>query len=188
LLIFSTLDRLRFRIQFALRPERFPKSVGEIVAILKIVAAVLVGFGKQSDLEKRSDGGGKNQRLLTSSPTLKSMKSVAARLHPAARPRHQFAGSRFKMIRYPVLASRNKFCYDSDIVNLLDQHYLWASLVWGTIAGGYLLYGWKQRVMIPFVAGLVMTVASIFIASALLMSLASVAIMFAVWWLLKQGY
>jgi hypothetical protein len=92
------------------------------------------------------------------------------------------------MIRYPVLASRNKFCYDSYIVNLLDQHYLWASLVWGTIAGGYLLYGWKQRVMIPFVAGLVMTVASIFIASALLMSLASVAIMFAVWWLLKQGY
>ena len=73
-------------------------------------------------------------------------------------------------------------------MNLLDQHYLWASLVWGTIAGGYLLYGWKQRVMIPFVAGLVMTVASIFIASALLMSLASVAIMFAVWWLLKQGY
>jgi hypothetical protein len=73
-------------------------------------------------------------------------------------------------------------------VNLLDQHYLWASLVWGTIASGYLIYGWKQRVMIPFVAGLVMTVASIFITGALLMSLACAAIMFAVWWLLKQGY
>src|SRR5260221_5710887 len=43
-------NRLRFRIQFVLRPERFPKGVGKIVAVLKIVAAVLVGLGEQADL------------------------------------------------------------------------------------------------------------------------------------------
>jgi len=70
----------------------------------------------------------------------------------------------------------------------INQHYLWASLIWGSVAGGYLIYGWKQRSLIPFVAGLVMTAASIFIFSALLMSLASIIIMFVTWWLLKQGY
>jgi hypothetical protein len=34
----------------------------------------------------------------------------------------------------------------------------------------------------------VMTAASFFITSALLMSLACIALMFAVYWLLKQGY
>jgi len=61
-------------------------------------------------------------------------------------------------------------------------------MIWGTIAGGYMIYGWKQRLTIPFIGGLAMTVAAIFIFSAALMSLLSVAIMFAVWWLLKQGY
>jgi len=70
----------------------------------------------------------------------------------------------------------------------INQHYLWASLIWGSVASGYLIYGWKQRSLIPFVAGLVMTTVSIFIFSALLMSLVCVATIFATWWLLKQGY
>jgi len=73
-------------------------------------------------------------------------------------------------------------------VNLLNEHYLWASCLWGAIAGGYLVYGWRQKALIPFLGGLAMTVASFLIISALLMSLASLVIMFAVWWLLKQGY
>ncbi len=77
-----------------------------------------------------------------------------------------------------------------DLLNQLhiSQHYLWASMIWGTIAGGYLIYGWKQKTLIPFVGGLVMTVAAVFIFSALLMSLVSIIIMVAVWWLCKQGY
>jgi hypothetical protein len=83
--------------------------------------------------------------------------------------------------------------YDSLINKLaqsgaLNEHYIWASLLWGTIAGGYCIYGWKQRALIPFMGGLAMTVATFFIFSALWLSLASIAIMFAVWWLLRQGY
>jgi len=77
-----------------------------------------------------------------------------------------------------------------DFLNQLNinQHYIWASMIWSAVASGYLIYGWKQKSLIPFVGGLVMTVAAVFIFSALLMSLASIVIMFVVWWLLKQGY
>jgi len=71
---------------------------------------------------------------------------------------------------------------------LLDQHYLWASCIWGAVASGYMIYGFRQKTLIPFFGGLAMTAASFFVVSALLMSLATIAIMFAVWWLLRQGY
>jgi len=73
-------------------------------------------------------------------------------------------------------------------MDLLNEHYLWASVIWGAIAGGYLIYGWRQKVMEPFIGGLAMTAASFFIGSALLMSLACIALMFGVYWLAKQGY
>ena len=73
-------------------------------------------------------------------------------------------------------------------VDLLNEHYLWASVIWGAIAGGYLIYGWRQKVMVPFIGGLAMTAASFFIGSALLMSLACIALMVFVYWLAKQGY
>lgn len=70
----------------------------------------------------------------------------------------------------------------------LDQKFLWASCLWGAIAGGYCIYGWKQRSLIPFLGGLAITAASFLITSALWMSVASIAAMFGVYWLLKQGY
>jgi len=73
-------------------------------------------------------------------------------------------------------------------VNLLNEHYLWASCIWGAIASGYLVYSWRQKSLIPFLGGLAMTAASFLIISALLMSLACLATMFIVWWLLRQGY
>jgi hypothetical protein len=73
-------------------------------------------------------------------------------------------------------------------VDLLNEHYLWASCIWGAIASGYLIYGWRQKAAIPFLGGAAMTAASFLISSALLMSLACIALMFAVYWLLKQGY
>ena len=73
-------------------------------------------------------------------------------------------------------------------MDLLNEHYLWASVIWGAIASGYLVYGWRQKVMGPFLGGLAMTVASFFIGSALLMSLACIALMVFVYWLAKQGY
>jgi hypothetical protein len=68
----------------------------------------------------------------------------------------------------------------------MDSSTLWASVLWGGIGGGYLIYGWRQKSGIPFAGGVAMSLACFL--PALWMSLASVAIMFAVWWLLKQGY
>jgi hypothetical protein len=83
----------------------------------------------------------------------------------------------------------NQFGQLSHLLGQIHQNTLWASCFWGAIASGYLIYGWKQREqsMIPFLGGVAMTAVSFFLG-ALLMSLASIAIMFAVWWLLKQGY
>jgi len=69
----------------------------------------------------------------------------------------------------------------------LNQNFLWASCIWGAVASGYMVYGWKQRTIVPFFGGFVMLALSCF-APVLTMSLASIAIMFAVWWLCRQGY
>jgi len=70
---------------------------------------------------------------------------------------------------------------------MMNENFLWASMIWGAIGSGYLIYGWRQRAAIPLAGGVAMTAASFFLP-ALWMSLAGVAIIFAVWWLLKQGY
>jgi hypothetical protein len=69
----------------------------------------------------------------------------------------------------------------------INQNALWASCLWGAIASGYWIYGWKQKAMIPCLGGFAMT-AVCFISSVLWMSLACIAIMFAIHWLMKQGY
>ena len=69
----------------------------------------------------------------------------------------------------------------------MNQRFLLASCFWGAIASGYLIYGWRQRATIPFVGGALMMAASCLLP-ALLMSLACSALMFVVYWLLKQGY
>ena len=61
-------------------------------------------------------------------------------------------------------------------------------MIWGSIATGYLMYGWKQKAVMPLVGGAAMMAASFFIGSALLMSLAGLAVMAIVYWLAKQGY
>jgi hypothetical protein len=69
----------------------------------------------------------------------------------------------------------------------LNQSFLWANCLWGAIASGFMIYGWRQRSMIPFLGGFAMLAVSC-LAPALTMSAVSIAIMFAVWWLMKQGY
>ena len=73
-------------------------------------------------------------------------------------------------------------------MNWFNENFLLASLFWGTVAFGYLFYGWKQKALTPFLGGLAMTAASILIGSAALMSLACVAVMVVVYWLTRQGY
>jgi hypothetical protein len=69
----------------------------------------------------------------------------------------------------------------------VHQSFIWANLIWGTVSSGYMIYGWKQKMLIPFVGGLAMMAVSCF-TPALLMTLASIAIMVGVWWLVKEGY
>jgi len=69
---------------------------------------------------------------------------------------------------------------------MLDENFLWASVVWGGVAGGYLIYGWRQKSGIPLAAGAAMTMMTFIGPNALIMSLASIAIMVANWWLMKR--
>lgn len=87
-----------------------------------------------------------------------------------------------------MLASRSGLRHNGTVVNWFNENYLLASFFWGTIAFGYLIYGWKQKTLMPFIGGLVMTGVSILISSAALMSLACIAVMAVVYWLAKQGY
>ena len=73
-------------------------------------------------------------------------------------------------------------------MNLFDANYLIANLIWGSVGFGYCLYGWRQKSMVPLFGGIFMIAVSYFIGSALLMSLASIALMVAIYWLTKRGY
>ena len=72
-------------------------------------------------------------------------------------------------------------------VDSTSENFIWSSMFWGAVGGGYLVYGWRQKASIPLVGGVAMTAVSFFLPPVW-MSLASVTIMFAVWWLCKQGY
>lgn len=87
-----------------------------------------------------------------------------------------------------ALASRGNLRHNGTNVNWFNGNFLLASLFWGSVATGYLIYGWKQKALLPFLGGLAMTAASCLISSAALMSVACLAVMAAVYWLVKQGY
>ena len=72
--------------------------------------------------------------------------------------------------------------------SLLDEHFLFASLIWGSVGGGYLIYARKQRAIMPFIGGVAMIAVSIFVSSWLWMSLISIALIVAVYQLAKRGY
>ena len=71
---------------------------------------------------------------------------------------------------------------------MFNANFLFASLIWGSVGMGYFVYGKRQGSWVPMVGGVVMMVASYFVGSAFLMSLACLAVMAGVYFLLKQGY
>jgi hypothetical protein len=85
------------------------------------------------------------------------------------------------------VASRAKF-RQIGRVNLmhLDSNQIWASVLWGGLGGGYVIYGWRQKESVPLIGGVVMSLACFL--PALPMTLVSLAAMVAVYWLMKQGY
>jgi hypothetical protein len=73
-------------------------------------------------------------------------------------------------------------------MNLFSAHYLFASLVWGSVGVGYCIYGRRQQSWAPFAAGVVMIAVSYLVGSALVMSLICLALVVLVYVLLRQGY
>ena len=67
----------------------------------------------------------------------------------------------------------------------LDSGYLLASVLWGGIGSGYLIYGWKQKHIPALVGGVALT-AACFIPSVWMMSAASIAIMVGVYYWSKS--
>ena len=70
--------------------------------------------------------------------------------------------------------------------SFMDEHFLFASLIWGTIGGGYLLYAKRQREVVPFIGGFAMIGAS-FMSSWFWMSIVCIAIIFGTHWLLRHS-
>ena len=65
--------------------------------------------------------------------------------------------------------------------------FLYASIFWGTLGGGCILYGKKQDAVPPLVAGFALLAAS-FIPSVWLMSALSLLLLGGMVWGIRQGY
>jgi hypothetical protein len=70
---------------------------------------------------------------------------------------------------------------------MISASFVFASLIWGSVGGGYFIYGKKQSSWPAMVGGVLMIAAS-FIGSAFLMTLICLGLMVGVYVLLKQGY
>ena len=70
---------------------------------------------------------------------------------------------------------------------MFDGPFLYASLLWGTIGGGCILYGKKQGAAPPLIAGFCLLAVS-FIPSVLLMSALSLLLLAGMVWGIRQGY
>jgi len=71
---------------------------------------------------------------------------------------------------------------------MFNTHFLFASLIWGSIGVGYFIYGKKQSAWVPMVGGVLMVGASYFAGSALVMSLICIGLMAVTYLLLKRGF
>lgn len=69
----------------------------------------------------------------------------------------------------------------------INLNLLFASMVWGSVATGYLVYGQRQKSLPAFVGGLAMAAASYFAPSVWSMSAMSIAIMAGVYYLYRRG-
>jgi len=66
------------------------------------------------------------------------------------------------------------------MIDSLDSNTLIASLIWGSIGAGFTIYGRKQKEWVPALGGIALVTVSYWIGSAIYMSIASVAIIAAI--------
>ncbi|NOS69496.1 MAG: hypothetical protein HOP33_06145 [Verrucomicrobia bacterium] len=72
-------------------------------------------------------------------------------------------------------------------MNFLDTKFLFASLVWGAIGSGYIVYGRRNEEHTCFLGGLAMVAVSFFIGSWFWMSLICIALIYGIHWMMKRG-
>ncbi len=70
---------------------------------------------------------------------------------------------------------------------MFNSNTLFASLIWGSIGFGMVIYGKKQGAAIPLCGGVAVMAVSYLISSALYMSLASLALIAVIFILRKWG-
>jgi len=70
---------------------------------------------------------------------------------------------------------------------MLDEHFMFASVIWSAVAGGYLLYARRQREITPFIGGIAMMAVSFLIVSWFWMSLVCIALIFGIYFQMKRG-
>ncbi len=71
--------------------------------------------------------------------------------------------------------------------SLLDAHFLFASLLWGSVGMGYVLYARRQRMIVPFIGGVGMIGASYLVSSWAWMSALCVGLIIGVYKLIEWG-
>jgi len=71
---------------------------------------------------------------------------------------------------------------------MFDINFLLASMVWGTVGAGCLVYGKKQSAAPALIAGLTLIVLSSFVHSPLLLSALSLLCLTGMVWAIKRGY
>ena len=71
---------------------------------------------------------------------------------------------------------------------MFDINFLLASMVWGTVGAGCLVYGKKQSAAPAVIAGLALVVLSSFVHSPLLLSALSMICLAGMIWATKRGY
>lgn len=70
----------------------------------------------------------------------------------------------------------------------INMSFLWASLIWGAVGSAYLVYGCRQKSPLPLLGGSAMIAVSYMVDAWWLMSLVSIAIIGAIWWLFRRGW
>jgi len=72
-------------------------------------------------------------------------------------------------------------------MDMFNEHYIWASMIWSAVGTGYWFYGKKQTSLSAMLGGAAMFAVSWLIMSALVMSLVCLALMVAVYFLVQGG-
>jgi hypothetical protein len=86
------------------------------------------------------------------------------------------------------LACRRQYRKSGRVQEWLNANTLLASLIWGSVGVGFFIYGKKQGAMMPLIGGVAMIAISYLVPNWLLMSLISLGLIGAIWFLSKRGF